>query len=264
MNINEQNKTGEIVCVGIGMKLGAHITPIARSYIENADVVFSMQSNGLVERWVAEMNPDVRSLQSFYEVGKSRHITYREMIEAMMTEVRAGKRVVGAFYGHPGVFAYAPHKVIEIARGEGFAAHMEPGVSAEDCLIADLNIDPGKYGCQQFETSQFMYYWRQIDPSAYLILWQIGAAGDKSLTQYVTTNAYRQLLVKRLLEFYPPEHQVILYEAAVLPIDKVRAEHVPLSELASCEVFQHTTLVIPPGEKMRENKELLDELARLK
>ena len=75
----------------------------------------------------------------------------------MLAEVRAGRRVCGAFYGHPGVFTRVPNKAIAQARAEGFEAHMEAGVSAEDCLYADLGIDPGEVGCQQYEASQFMF-----------------------------------------------------------------------------------------------------------
>ena len=70
------------------------------------------------------MHADVRSLQSCYREGKSRAESYREMIAVMLTEVRAGRRVCGAFYGHPGVFAGVPHEAIEQARREGYAAHM--------------------------------------------------------------------------------------------------------------------------------------------
>ena len=103
---------GSLVCVGVGMTLGSHLTPLSRSYIESADVVFAATSDGIVELWLAKMNPDVRSLQPFYREGKSRAETYREMITAMLAEVRAGKRVCGAFYGHPGVFAGVAHEAI--------------------------------------------------------------------------------------------------------------------------------------------------------
>ena len=96
---------GSLVCVGIGMTLGSHITPLARSYIEKADVVFTALSDGIIELWLARMNKDVRSLQPLYTEGKSRAETYRQMVDTMLTEVRAGKQVCGAFYGHPGVFA---------------------------------------------------------------------------------------------------------------------------------------------------------------
>lgn len=86
------------------MTLGSHITPLCRSHIEQANVVFC-SAHPMIELWQKEMNPDVRSLQSLYAEGKDRRITYREMVDTMLSEVRAGKKVVGAFYGRPGVFA---------------------------------------------------------------------------------------------------------------------------------------------------------------
>lgn len=124
------SKQGSLVCVGVGMTLGAHISPRSRSHIEQSDVVFAAVSDPLVEMWLQQMHPDVRSLQPFYTEGKSRQVTYLQMVDAILTEVRAGKRVCGAFYGHPGVFAWAPHKSIAEARAEGYSAHMEPGISA--------------------------------------------------------------------------------------------------------------------------------------
>ncbi len=71
------DKPGSLACVGIGMTLGAHISPRSRSHIEQADVVFAAVSDPLVELWLQQMNPDVRSLQPLYAEGKSRHDTYR-------------------------------------------------------------------------------------------------------------------------------------------------------------------------------------------
>jgi uncharacterized protein YabN with tetrapyrrole methylase and pyrophosphatase domain len=257
------NISGSIVCVGTGMMLGAHISPRSRSYIEHADVVFAAVSDPVVELWLQEMHVDVRSLQPYYDEGKSRHETYREMIEAMMHEVRSGKRVCGAFYGHPGVFAFAPHKVIEQARAEGFQAHMEPGISAEDCLYADLGIDPGRLGCQHFEASQFMFYRRQIDPSAYLVLWQVGIAGDRSFKRYATEPAYRTLLIELLAEHYPLNHEVIVYEAATLPISAPRMQKLALSELANASLYLQSTLVLPPSQAMQRNESMLARIEAL-
>ncbi len=257
------SKTGSLVCVGTGMMLGAHITPRSRSYIENADVVFVAVSDGIVEKWIEEMNPDVRSLQIYYQEGKSRQITYQQMQEAMMAEVRNGKKVCGAFYGHPGVFALAPHKSIKQARKEGFDAHMEPGISAEDCLFADLGIDPGQKGCIQYEASQLMFYHRKIDPSVYLILWQVGIAGDQSFAKFSTGEKYKKLLVELLAEDYPLEHEIILYEAATLPIQDVRIDRIKLKELVPSIINLHTTVVIPPAEEWKPNLEMRKKLAKL-
>jgi uncharacterized protein YabN with tetrapyrrole methylase and pyrophosphatase domain len=259
---------GSLVCVGIGMTLGSHITPLAQSYIEKADIVFTALSDGIVELWLARMNPNVRSFQSLYKEGKSRADTYREMVDAMLTEVRAGKRVCGAFYGHPGVFALPPHKAIAMARAEGYRAHMEPGVSAEDCLYADLGLDPGRYGCQHYEASQFMFYRRRIDASAYLILWQVGVAGDQSFARFSTSGQYRQVLVDILTRDYDLDHEVIVYRAATLPIYEPRIERLPLRKLPEADIDMHVTLVIPPAlslepdPKIRERLGVLDAAVR--
>jgi uncharacterized protein YabN with tetrapyrrole methylase and pyrophosphatase domain len=255
--------SGSLVCVGIGMTLGSHITPLARSYIETADVVFTGLSDGIVELWLARMNPDVRSLQSFYQEGKSRKVTYRQMVEAMLTEVRGGKKVCGAFYGHPGVFAWPTHKAIEIARSEGYRAHMEPGVSAEDCLYADLGIDPGKYGCQHFEASQFMFNVRRVDTSSYLVLWQVGVAGDQSLARFSTGAAYRQVLIDVLARDYDLDHEAILYRAATLPVDRPRIEQIALRALPAADIDMHATLVIPPARALQPDEQTLARLAAL-
>ncbi|KKO46601.1 uroporphyrin-III methyltransferase [Arsukibacterium ikkense] len=245
------------------MTLGSHISPLSRSYIEQADVVFLLVADGITEQWLQQMNADVRSLQPYYQTGVSRMLSYQQMVAAMLAEVQLNKKVVGAFYGHPGVFAWVPHNAIAQAKAEGFAAHMEPGISAEDCLIADLGIDPGTYGCQHFETSQFMFYKRTIDPAAYLILWQVGVAGDRSLAKRSTDGRYRQLLIEVLAEHYPLSHQVILYEAVTLPIQQPRITQLALAELVSAELDPKTTLVIPPASKMIVNQAILDKLAAL-
>ena len=256
-------KVGSLVCVGLGMTLGSHLGPLARSYIEQADVVFAGVSDGIVELWLQRMHKDVRSLQPYYHEGKSRMKTYRQMVEAILTEVRAGKKVCGVFYGHPGVFAWAPHKSIEIARSEGYVAHMEPGVSAEDCLYADLGIDPGTFGCQHYEASQLLFYQRRIDPTAYLVLWQAGLVGDQSLTRFSTGAAYRQVLVDVLARDYPLDHEVIIYRAPTLPIQQARIERVPLGELTQAELGMADTVVVPPARPLQADPAIRARLAAL-
>lgn len=254
---------GSLACVGLGMMLGAHLAPRSRSHIEQADVVFALVSDPLVELWLQQLRPDVRSLQPYYAEGKKRTHSYHEMIEAMLAEVRAGRSVCGVFYGHPGVFAQVPHHAVGQSRDEGFDAHMEPGISAEDCLYADLGIDPGTFGCQHYEASQFMFYRRRIDPSAYLILWQIGIAGDRSLSRFATGADYRRLLVELLAPDYPPTHEVIAYEAATLPITTPRMGKMPLSGIIEAQLHLQTTLVIPPARPMQRNHAMLDRIAQL-
>lgn len=254
---------GSLACVGIGITLGSHISPLARSHIETADVVFAGVSDGIVELWLKEMHPDVRSLQPLYGPDVPRMRTYRRMVETMLTEVRQGKRVCGAFYGHPGVFAWAPHKAIAQARREGFRAHMEPGISSADCLYADLGIDPGSVGCQHYEASQFMLYRRRIDPSAWLLLWQVGLAGDLGSRRFDTRPAYLQLLVDLLGRDYPPDHTVILYQAATLPTHAPKIERLPLAELPTVRLGMGDTLAVPPAHAMLPADDIRARLTEL-
>jgi precorrin-3B methylase len=245
------------------MVLGSHLSPRARSYIEQAQVVFALVSDGIVELWLQGMNQDVRSLQPYYREGTSRMKTYRQMVAAILAEVQAGKRVCAVFYGHPGVFAWVPHKAIEGARSAGHGAHMEPGISSEDCLYADLGIDPGARGCQHYEASQFMLYRRCIDPSAWLILWQIGVAGDQSLKRFSTGQAHRQVLVDVLARHYPLDHPVIIYRAATLPFQPPRIERLALKALPQAEVGMADTLAIAPAGPLEPDQEIRARLAAL-
>ena len=263
LTTQNEKRRGSIACVGMGITLGSHLTPLSRSHIEQADVVFAALSDHVVELWLQRLNPDVRSLQPYYKPGKSRMKTYREWVDLMMVEVRAGKRVCAVFYGHPGIFAWSPHKVIEVARAEGYRAHMEAGVSAEDCLYADLGIDPGRVGCQHLEASQLLFFQRNLDTAGHVILWQICVVGDRSLGRFRTPDAYRELLAERLLEDYPADHEVIVYRAATLPVEEARVQRVALRDFASAEFTGQETLVIPPGQALTPNSAMRARLDAL-
>ncbi|WP_199100521.1 SAM-dependent methyltransferase [Dyella sp. ASV21] len=251
---------GTLACVGLGMTLGSHLTPLARSHIEQADVVFAALSTSASEMWLRRMNPNVHSLQPYYGEGKSRQKTYREWVDVMLAEVRAGKRVCGVFYGHPCIFAWSPRTAVNEARAEGFVAHLEPGISAEDCLYADLGIDPGRFGCQHFEASQLLFYERRIDATGYLVLWQAALVGDWSLTRFETGPAYKQVLVDVLSADYPLDHEVIVYRAATLPIDKPQIRHVTLRDLPTTAMTAEDTLVLPPATALKPNQAIRQRL----
>src|SRR5690606_19583720 len=197
--------------------------------------------------------PDAINLGAHYAVGKDRRETYREIDAAIMAEVRAGKRVCAVFYGHPGVFADVPHVVVRKAREEGIAARMEPGVSAEACLYVDLGIAPGRRGVHSMEATHFLHYDRVPDTSALVLLWQVALSGDLSCTRFHAEREGLQALVDRLLRWYPPEHEVILYEAARLPIETPRIERLPLRDLPDAHYEEYTTLVGPVGPAAAAN-----------
>jgi uncharacterized protein YabN with tetrapyrrole methylase and pyrophosphatase domain len=213
----------------------------------------------LTVRLLQELNPAAISLFDHYEAGVDRRRSYERMKETILGEVRAGRRVCAAFYGHPGVFVAPSHASVRQARAEGFPAHMLPGVSAEDCLFADLAIDPGMEGCQSFDATDFLLRRRQVDPSAALVLWQVSVLG---IRHYEPEPAPRNLdvLVDYLLQWYEPDHRVTLYEASPYPLVEPSIRELALAELSGARPSPLATLYLPPSETRAEDAEMAARL----
>jgi uncharacterized protein YabN with tetrapyrrole methylase and pyrophosphatase domain len=247
--------SGSLTVVGTGIQLGTHLTAEARACLAAADEVLYLVADPTVMSLLERLNPNARSLHTHYEPGQSRRHAYAAITEDILERVRAGASVCAAFYGHPGVFVRPSHEAIARARAEGFPARMLPAVSAEDCLFADLGVDPGRTGCQSYEATDFMLRKRKIDVSAALILWQVGVVGNLAYAPGGDTS-HVGVLVERLLGDYPADHETVLYEASLYPVCDPVTVRVPLSELADAEISPMSTLYVPPGEVRPLNPEV--------
>jgi uncharacterized protein YabN with tetrapyrrole methylase and pyrophosphatase domain len=238
---------GSLTVVGTGIKLGSHLTAESRAAMESADRLFYLAADGITEQWLASQSRCAVSLLDCYVSGKERKWIYAHMVERILSSVRGGEKVCVAIYGHPGVFVNAAHASIAQARQEGYPAKMLPAVSAEDCLFADLGVDPAANGCQSYEATDFLLYRRRIDNRAALILWQAGMIGQFDYrTNYSTAGV--SLLSEALAVHYPANHPIILYEAAIYPICDGRQEKVMLAELSNANIGPATTLYISAAE----------------
>jgi hypothetical protein len=207
-----ENK-GRLVIIGSGIKAVSHFTLEAQAHIQQADVVLYAAADPVTDIWIEEQNPNAFDLYEYYADDKSRIITYVQMIERIMAEVRAGKYVCALFYGHPGVFVTPSHNAIAIARQEGYEAVMLPAVSAEDCLYADLGVDPSVPGMQIYEATDLLLRKRKVDTSANFVLWQVGCIGDLGFKFGGYENDKFDLLLDYLEEIYGPDHLAINYVA---------------------------------------------------
>jgi uncharacterized protein YabN with tetrapyrrole methylase and pyrophosphatase domain len=250
---------GSLTVVGTGIEAGSHLTAGARSAIEEADLVLSLVAEPVMQIVLERLNSSTRSLHTLYEVGESRRDAYEAMTEEILSQVRQGKNVCAAFYGHPGVFVTPAHEAVRRARAEGFEARMLPGISAEDCLFADLGVDPSRAGCQSYEATEFLAHSHRIDPTAALVLWQIGTVGSLVAAQGARPTGLAGL-VERLLEDYPAEHVVTVYEASPYAGFDPLVRTVALSELAPEHVTALSTLYVQPREPARLDTALLDRL----
>ncbi len=238
---------GALAVVGTGFRISGQVTPEALSTIVSADKLLHLVQDVVTHRWLEEVNPTGESLFSSYRPGRPRRETYEEMVERMLAPVREGKRVCAAFYGHPGVFVTPAHEAIRRARAEGFEAEMLPGISAEDCLVAELGFDPGTGGCQSFEATDFLIRRRIFDPTSHLVLWQIGAIGVGDFRDGDLWNlAGLEVLAHELIRTYGAEHEVVVYEAPAYPICHPKRLRCRLDELTRSPVTLASTLYVAP------------------
>lgn len=245
---------GSLIIVGTGIRTVGHLTMEAVAWIKQADKVLYVVGDPVAEAMLKELNPSgAESLTVMYGEGKQRIETYNQMVERTLECLRAGMLTCMACYGHPGVFVYPSHELIRRARAEGFSARMLPGISSEDCLFADLGVDPGISGCQSYEATDFLLNGRVIDPSSSVVLWQIGVVGDATFKAAGYDLSAMPLLVERLLAIYPASHPMYLYEAAVFHGCDPIIRPITAAELAGGPLSAGYTLYIPPAYPTRSD-----------
>jgi hypothetical protein len=254
---------GSLVIIGTGIRTVGQLTLEAIAWMEQADKLVYVVGDPVAEGVMKRLNPGAQSLAGYYREGLPRIHTYNAMIEHVLRCVRSGGRTVAAFYGHPGVFAYPSHESIRRARAEGYQATMLPGISAEDCLFADLGVDPAVGGCQSYEATDFLFNAPQIDPSSQLILWQIGTLGDWTFKRWQYDTRAMPLLIHRLSRYYPLAHPVILYEAATLPGVPPMIAPIPLYMLVGFPVTAAMTLFIPPARARGPDPEMVQRFTAM-
>jgi uncharacterized protein YabN with tetrapyrrole methylase and pyrophosphatase domain len=237
-----------LVVLGTGIRVVGQLTVEAMAWVRRAEKILHLVEDGIAVSTLQHLNPTAaqNTLAGFYQNDKPRAETYEEMVQAILASVRSHRLTVCAFYGHPGVMAFPSHESIRRARAEGFKARMLPGISAEDCLFADLGIDPATHGCQTYEATDVLWNNRQIVPTTHLVLWQVGAVGDMSFQRDRYDLRALPQLVERLLQWYPPTHEVTIYEAALMLGCEPLIHNVPLAALNAEVVTARSTLSVPP------------------
>jgi len=237
---------GSLIAAGTGIRCVGQLTTEALAWMRRADKLLYLVRDPVAREAIRQLNVGSEPLDDLYADGKPRRVTYEQMVERILDHVRAGFVTVLAVYGHPAIFVTCTHESIRRARAEGFEARMLPAVSAEDCLFADLGVDPASHGCQSYDATDFFIHGRRVDTTSAVVLWQIGVFGEWTYRPHGNVAAI-PLLVERLLTDYPPDHVVYVYEAAVLPGCEPFVSPVPLAALGQAWIPLMSTLYIPPA-----------------
>lgn len=237
-----------LVIVGSGIKFISHLTHEVKVYIEQANKVLYLVNDPAIKTLLHKMNANAKSLDKLYNQFPLRKDCYKAITDYILKTLDQTQDLLCVvLYGHPSMYAQPGLDAAKQAKASGFDAKILPGISAEACLFADLMIDPGTFGCQSFEATDFLIHKRKIDPSCHLILWQIDLIGVLNNPSSHDNKKGAQILVNYLKHYYPLDHEVILYEAAQYPTFSPNIQKFPLNELANTAASRISTLYLPPA-----------------
>ncbi len=245
--------------VGTGIKFLSQMTLEAKVYIEKSDKVLYLVNDPALKQWINQANKNSESLDDLYFKHPQRLDSYTAITDYILSHLIDSKHICVALYGHPTVFAKPALDAVLIAIAQGYDAKILPGISAEDCLFADLLIDPGTCGCQSFEATDFLLHRRKFDPNSHLILWQPDVIGIQDHEKPKDTVGLHHLRAY-LTEFYPSYHDVIVYEAAQYPGLKPNVLTIPLQQLPDAILSSTCTLYIKPAGKTECDYEFVRRL----
>jgi tetrapyrrole methylase family protein/MazG family protein len=253
-------KNASLIVVGTGIKFLSHVTVEVSAYIKQSDKILFLVNEPATREWILNNQPQAESLEFLYTKYALRKDCYQAITDYILEMVRQIQHVCVVLYGHPAVFAQPGLDAVKLARQEGFYAKLLPGISAEDCLFADLLIDPGSCGCYSFEATDFLLHKRKFDPRGQVILWQVDIIGVLTNPLIHNNKKGAQLLVKYLSNYYEPDHKIFLYEAAQYPILEPNIQSMQLIELPNANFSRISTLYIPPLQNDFYDTDVLKEL----
>lgn len=250
----------KLVLVGSGIKTLAHLTQEAQTYIEKADFVLYLLNEPVLEKYIKKLNANHESLEPYYFNHTIRNDAYSDIANHILLKASQYHFLTVVLYGHPTVFASPGLTALKKAKALGYETLILPGVSAEDCLFADLEINPGKEGCISIEASEFLFKKRMLDPYSHVLLWQVAMLGNLTHTTNYQPINVKIALLNKLLHYYSPQHELLIYEAAIYPGINPKIEKIRLEHLTNRNYSTLSTLYIPPKDTAPPDAETLTAL----
>jgi len=241
--------TKKLALIGSGIKTISHLTIEAQSYIKAAQCVLYLVNEPVLEQWLKQYTQQCVSLEPVYFAHTQRNDAYRHIADEVLSYFETYDIIALVIYGHPTVFAAPGLYAIEKAKALNMETVILPGISAEDCLFADLAIDPSEHGCLSIDATPFIFFDDPINPFVDLVLWQVGMVGCLRSVKHLNIEQGFHLLKQKLLATYAESHLIILYEASLYPALPPKITHCPLSDLAIEMLTTITTLYIPAKKR---------------
>jgi hypothetical protein len=234
-----------LVVVGSGIKFISHLTVETKTHIEAADKILYLVNEPAMQLWLQKYS-NAEPLDNLYFQNNLRINAYQQITSYILKNLEEHPYVCVVLYGHPTVFARPALDAVILAKQKGHHAEILPAISAEDCLFADLLINPGDAGCLSVEATALLKYEKQIDVSFHVIIWQVSVI-DAMVQSHLHDNSRGiKKLTNYLQKFYDSNQEIVLYEAAQYPGFNPGIQKVKLHQLPFIKISKITTLYIAP------------------
>lgn len=245
-------RKGSLNVIGTGYQIAAQVTPEALACLKKANQLFYLVYDSISERWLSTLHPNAFSLRDCWFPERTPRENCDDMVHRIMSALRKELNVCVAVSGHPGICVYPTREAIRRARREGFTTRMLPGVSAVDCLFADIQMHPGEGGYRIYEARHLLVTKPRLDAAVSLILLQIDIIKEGMNKDNLSNPKMREgsphlyVLSEFLQRFYPANHMVLVYETSTYPGAEPIMHWTRLTRLPKVPVNALSTLLVPP------------------
>lgn len=238
----------DVRVVGMGMRSVDQISREALRAIKGSKRLFLIDGSPGIAAYFKAQGMEVIDLAKHYEEGKDRLQTYIEMAQDVVASAIDDGPVSFGLYGHPTVFAYPPFLVKAVAESCGLTVGVVPGISAMDCILAELMIDPATHGMQMFEATDVVIRRRTLLTDVQTLIWQIGALETGLYSTKPGSPTRFNRFVSHVTNFFPSAHKVVAIFASDNPFIPTVIYRFKLGELPTYADKLHGgfTLHIPP------------------
>ena len=254
----------DVYIVGLGVLNVDHLTRETERVIRRSNEVLYVDTGIATRAFLEGLCPRVTSLfETSYEEQGPRLNAYHHMAARVLDAALDHAPVTFAMHGHPVVGAYAPFLIRDMARLLDLEVLVLPGVSAMDCLFAELMVDPCVAGMQMYEATDLLLRRRPLQADIPALIWQIGCVETRLHTTRVSKPERFERLRSHLLRFYPPEHQATAAYSTPHPLMPSTIHRFALQDISKYAHLLHAgfTLFVPAvHEAPIEDHELLRQM----
>lgn len=241
----------DIHLLGLGILTPDHVTRETERLLGSVNEVLTLDTGIATGVWLGSLCPRVTPLfAESYAVGQNRLSAYHHMAARVVDAALARAPVAFAIQGHPLVGVTAPRLIRRLADVLGLTVETQPGISALDCLLVELGLDPLVDGLQMVEATDMLLRRRPLDPTMPALVWQVGAVESVLYSRRRSAPRRFERLRAHLLRMYPTGHPVAALYASPHPLVPTERIEFALGQIGEVAERLHAghTLWLPPAQ----------------